>query len=267
MNAQGVWGNWSKTWSFTAHGPAYPLNVTLAYDPAKDEGILRWQANSVGNRPVKYRVYGSDEMGFTISDTKYRHMGGPIAAYDSLEKGWFPANFIGETTGTEMPVLGYAVASPAANRTYYRVVAVDDQGKRSGPSDFATCPRPVIYSTPVATAKVGAEYRYQARVTRSLGQLTTRSQENREVNDYYEIEKPAYRLDQGPAWLKIDGATGVLSGTPNAAGKVEVAVTAIDSRNVRNLDEKAWIWGVEKVLSTATEQSAPATQKFTIVVE
>ncbi len=276
MNEQGVWGDWSKTWSFTAHGPAYPLNLTLAYDSAKDEGTLRWQANSVGNRPVKYRVYASDEMGFTISDTKYRLPGGSLPELDSLEKvsttrnrpaSWFPANFIGETTSTEMQVLGCGVASPAANKTYYRVVAVDDRGKRSGPSDYVTSPRPVIYSKPVETAKVGAEYRYQARVTRSYGELITRMNGGHEAEGYFEIEKPAYKLEQAPAWLKIDAATGLLSGTPDAPGKVAVAVTAVDSRQVQDLDEKAWIWGQEKVLSTATKQSDPATQKFTIVVE
>ena len=47
------------------------------------------------------------------------------------------------------------------NKTYYRVVAVDGEGKRSGPSDFAEGPRPLIYTQPVATAKMGTEYRYQ----------------------------------------------------------------------------------------------------------
>ncbi len=288
MNAQGVWGDWSKTWSFTARGPAYPLGLTVQYDPVKDAGILRWQANAVGSRPVKYRIYGSDEVGFTISDKKYRHTTGSFIEFDDLEKisgkkspgkadmtapgmagkaEWFPANFIGESTAAEMPVLGCSVAFPAANKTYYRVVAVDAQGKRSGPSDYATSPRPVIFSKPVATAKVGAAYRYQARVTRSLGQLTLRVKEGHELSGYYEIEQPAYKIEQGPAWLKIDEATGILSGTPDAAGKVEVALTAIDNRPVRNLDEKAWIWGRERVLSTSNEPSAPATQKFTIVVQ
>src|SRR5262249_33636681 len=31
-DAQGVWGPWSNTWSFTPRGPAPPLNVKLDYD-------------------------------------------------------------------------------------------------------------------------------------------------------------------------------------------------------------------------------------------
>ncbi len=266
MNAQGVWGPWSKTWSFTARGPAYPLNVTVDYDQGKDAGTLRWQANSVGRRPAKYRVYGSDEKGFTIADKKYKSLVGVTKELADWNP-WFPANFIGETTATEMAVLGRGIALPGANKTYYRVVAVDEQGKRSGPSDFATSPRPVIYSQPVQTAKVGAEYRYQAQTTRSLGDLTLRMQGSHGVNGFFDIEKPVFTLEQGPSWLKIDAATGLLSGTPDAPGKVEVAVTATDTREVRTLDQKVWIWGGEKVLSTTNVRSTPATQKFAINVQ
>ena len=49
---------------------------------------------------------------------------------------------------------------------------------------------------------------------------------NDQVSGYFDIEKPKFALDQGPAWLKIDEATGVLYGIPDATGKVQVAVTA-----------------------------------------
>ncbi len=267
MNAQGVWGPWSKTWSFTPRGPAYPLNVTVDYDQGKDAGTLHWQANSVGRRPAKYRVYGSDEKGFTIADKNFQSTVGVTKEEMAAWNPWFPANFIGETTGTEMAVLGHDVTLPTANKTYYRVVAVDEQGKRSGPSDFAASPRPVIYSKPVEIAKIGAEYRYQAQATRSLGALSSRMKGGNQVNGYFDIEKPAFTLEQGPSWLKIDQATGILSGTPDAAGKVEVAVAATINHEVRKLDESALIWGAEKVVSTATEKLGPATQKFVIVVQ
>ena len=77
---------------------------------------------------------------------------------------------------------------------------------------------------------------------------------------------PSLAPDQGPAWLKIDQATGVLHGTPNAPGKVEVAVTAAIDRKVRRLDEKALAWGNEKVLATSMERVGTTTQKFVIDV-
>jgi hypothetical protein len=183
-----------------------------------------------------------------------------MAAWDP----WFPANFIAETAATELAVLGAGVDLPAANKTYYRVVAVGEKGKRSGPSDYAAAPRPVIYSKPVVAAKVGAEYRYPVGVVRSLGDLSARMKGGDQISGYFDIEKPKFTLDQGPAWLKIDEATGLLSGTPAAAGKVEVSVTVGLDRTVRKLDEKALIWGGEKVLSTAPERVGAATQKFVI---
>jgi hypothetical protein len=267
MNDKGVWGPWSKTWSFTARGVACPVDVTVDYDQAKGVGTLKWKANPAGKRPAKYRVYGSDEKGFTIGDQRYQGTVGISKEDMSAWNPWFPANFIAETTATELVVMGSGVSLPAANRTYYRVVAVDEQGKRSGPSDYATGPRPIIYSQPVLTAKVGAEYRYPVLANRSLGDLTARMRGNDQVSGYFDIEKPKFAIEQGPAWLKIDAATGVLSGTPAAAGKVEVAVTATIDREVRKLDERALVWGNEKVLSTATERVGVATQKFIIDVQ
>jgi hypothetical protein len=76
-----------------------------------------------------------------------------------------------------------------------------------------------------------------------------------------------FALDHGPAWLKIDSATGALSGIPDATGKVEVVITATVNREARKLDEKALVWGNEKVLSTAVEPVGAATQKFVINVQ
>ncbi len=137
MNDQGVWGPWSKTWSFTPRGPAYPMDVTLDYDSSRGLGILRWKANPIGRRPAKYRVYGSDEKGFTIADQSFQGTVGVTKDEMAAWNPWFPANFIAETQATELAVMGCDINWPAANKTFYRVVAVDAQGKRSGPSDYA----------------------------------------------------------------------------------------------------------------------------------
>src|SRR5262249_11473165 len=72
-NERGVWGPWSKTWSFTPSGPAQPVEVTLEPTKGADgKVILRWKPNPAGRKPVKYRVYGSDEKGFSVSDAPYR---------------------------------------------------------------------------------------------------------------------------------------------------------------------------------------------------
>jgi len=266
MDAKGVWGPWSKTFSFTARGAAYPLDVKVDWDEAKAAGTLKWQPNPVGRRPAKYRVYGSDEKGFTVMD-KPRQLDLGISAKNDMApwSPWAPPNFIAETTDTRLAVMGPDV-HPAGNKTYYRVVAVDARDKRSGPSDYASGPRPVIYTKPPRTAKVGQRYQYQAKANRSLGDLSARMQGGNQVGGYFHVEKPKFALAQGPAWLKIDEATGLLSGTPEAPGRAEVAVTVTIDRQVRKLDEKALVWGRENVLSTAAERVGSATQRFVIDV-
>jgi hypothetical protein len=186
-----------------------------------------------------------------------------MAAWDP----WFPANFITETAATELAVIGTEVDVPGANKTYYRVVAMDEQGKRSGPSDYATAPRPVVYSQPKLTAKVGASYHYQVRVNRSLGDLGSRMRNSEQVSGYFDIEQPRFAIERGPAWLKLDEQTGVCSGIPETAGRVEVVVTVHLEREVRKLDEKLLAWGNERVLSTGIERVGAATQSFVITVQ
>ena len=69
-------------------------------------GTLHWKANPVGRTPVKYRVYGSDEKGFTIADQPYQSVVGVTKQAMAAWNPWFPANFIAETTATELAVLG-----------------------------------------------------------------------------------------------------------------------------------------------------------------
>ena len=83
-------------------GPAYPLEVTLRYDQGTQTGTLRWKPNPVGRQPAKYRIYGSDEKGFTVSDVPYKVNVGVSKELPSQ----FPANFIAETTATELTVIG-----------------------------------------------------------------------------------------------------------------------------------------------------------------
>ncbi len=167
-NGKGVWGPWSKTWKFTPGGPAQPLDVTLEL-PKEPEGkaTLRWKPNPVGRKPVRYRVYASDEKGFTVSDEPYRINVGQSKDVPAQS----PANFVAETMNAELVVLGPGVELPNANKAFCRVVAVDEKGKPSGSSDYAAVVRPFIFSKPANTAKVGTEYRYRVSTVRSLGDL------------------------------------------------------------------------------------------------
>jgi hypothetical protein len=267
MNAKGVWGAWSKTWNFVPRGPVYPIDVRIETDPSTGANVLRWKANPVGRLPAKYRIYGGDEKGFTIADQPHQGTVGVTKSEMQPWNPWFPANFIAETTAAELPVLGSGVDLSSANKTYYRVVAVDQRGKRSGPSDYATAPRPVIYSQAVTAARVGRPYRYQVRANRSLGDLSARMKEKEQVSGYFDIEQPRFQIEKGPTWLSIDVSTGVLSGTPDVPGRVEVLVSVGLDREERQLDEKILAWGNEKVLSARTERVGTTTQQFVVTVE
>ncbi|HMF16648.1 MAG TPA: hypothetical protein VKE98_05540, partial [Gemmataceae bacterium] len=149
-NAKGVWGAWSATWSFTPRGPGSPIDVALAVDRDRGAGVLRWKPNPTGRKPAKYRIYGSDEKGFTISDEPYK----AIVGVSKVVSPNRPANYVTEVSASEAAAIGAEINLPNANRAYYRVVAVDEKGNRSGPSDFAEAPRPIIWSRPVTSAKV-----------------------------------------------------------------------------------------------------------------
>jgi hypothetical protein len=261
-NEQGVWGPWSVAWTFTQRGAVPPTDVTLAVDRDRGVGVLRWKPNPMGRTPVKYRIYGSDEKGFTISDEPYKAVVG-VSKVVSPNR---PASFMTEVSATEAAVIGAEINLPNANRAFYRVVAVDENGNRSGPSDFAEAPRPILWSRPVTVAKVGSEYRYALAAIRSLGDLRTRVVDGKETMNYWDIENPRFTLQQGPPWLQIDEHTGVLSGVPERPGKVVIAVTATIEREVRNLDERALSWGQEKTLSTSTQRVGKATQMFSLEI-
>jgi acetyl esterase/lipase len=272
-NTKGVWGPWSKTWSFIPGGPAQPVEVTLEPAAMPDGGVgrpapsagkvlLRWKPNAAGTKPVKYRVYGSDEKGFSVSDEPYRRTVGQSKDLPAQA----PANFVAETTKTELVVLGAGLDLPNANKAFYRVMAVDDKGKRSGPSDYAAAPRPFICSKPPEAAKVGKEFRYQVSTVRSLGDLRLRIVDGKEVASFWEIERPQFVLVQGPKWIRIDEGSGVLRGVPDAAGNADVVVKVTLERSVRRLDEGRLSWGLELVKEVVTEKVGSATQRFRIRV-
>jgi hypothetical protein len=177
-----------------------------------------------------------------------------------------PANFVTEVAANELTVIGSEVGLPNANRAYYRVVAVDDRGRRSGPSDFAETPRPLLYSLPATAAKVGSEYRYALGTVRSLGDLRTRVVDGREMISYWDVEMPRFAMASGPAWLKIDARSGVVSGVPDRPGDFDIVVTATIDREDRRPDARLLSWGIEKIVSTSTQRVGVATQKFTITV-
>jgi hypothetical protein len=131
-----------------------------------------------------------------------------------------------------MVVVSTAATAAAANRVFYRVVAIDAHGTRSGCSDYAELPHPFIYSRPSATAKVGRTYTCQLKSLRSLGDYQCRQDplvdQKRYAYRFWDGEQCTYEMISGPPWLTIEPTTGVLSGRPDSddVGSAVVRVEA-----------------------------------------
>ena len=223
-DARGVWGPWSEVWSFVPRGPAPPKNVHIEVAADGLTATLRWQPGNGGRQPVAYRVYGSDEKGFTVSDEPYE-----VNVGNQKEKLQtpFPANFVAHTRTTELPVIGASVDLPNANKAYYRVVALDANGNRSWSSDYASAPRPFIIADTAIAARAGEEFSYQIRTIRSLGDLRCRTIDKSPYNaNFWDVEKPVFELLSGPDWLTMDPEGGLLHGTPDAPGLYTIELGA-----------------------------------------
>jgi hypothetical protein len=240
-NDQGVWGPWSGAWSFQCRAPGVPLSATAHPDAAAATVTLTWQPNPQGAKPAQYKVYASDEKGFTASDTEFPVFMGrgfcdtmeQFQAKTGNEPGSgnakTPASLLTVADRIECQVVGPDLTYPNANKAYYRVVAVDADGVESGPSDYAEAPRPFLFTVPPTTARIGQPYRYDAKSLLSLGHLTCKGGYNAA---FWDREKVTWELAKAPAWLAADKATGVLSGMPaaDAAGTHEVVLLATNSR-------------------------------------
>ena len=151
-SAEGVWGPWSKTFAFSADAPAVPVNPSAHFDPQTRTVTVGWEPGARGAAPVRYRVYGSSERGFTPSDKPYVVHGG----VDGMKNT--PPNLLLETDGP-----GRSVTLPSELwRPYYRVLALDSKGRPSGYSGQAELQRPLIVTAKLPEGKRSSYY--EARV-------------------------------------------------------------------------------------------------------
>jgi hypothetical protein len=111
------------------------------------------------------------------------------------------------------------------------VVAVDENGNESGPSDYAEFPRPFIYGRLPDKLKVGQDFTHKPGVIASIGDLKSKGGYNAA---FWDREYLSFALVQAPEWLKIDVETGEISGTPGTEeiGKHDVILRVTDSRGM-----------------------------------
>ena len=203
----GLWSAWSAVWAFTPDGPGLPFNLRLTVDRNDRTATLLWDKSEEDVFVPHYEVYGSDERGFTASREPYE-------VFKGGEEGTAhePANLIGTSENNTMRVIG----DGGANRCYYRVVAVDAKGHRSGPSDHVEAPRPFLYSEHPPAIPANTTVTHQFRAIRSIGDLRAVSDgPHRYQLAFREGDVLRYLLDEGPSWLSLDEASGLLTLTPH----------------------------------------------------
>jgi len=239
-DATGVWGPWSRTWRFRIRAPGVPLDLKLI--PDKRGGfILKWHPNPRGQPPAAYKVYGSDERGFSASDAEhlvYRGKGfvKTMEEYsrkpaDAPGTGLVktPSNLIARVAETSLRVVGPDLKLPNTNKAYYRVVAINAAGNESGPSDYVEVPRPFVFTRPERTAQVGKPYRYQPRVVRSIGDLRCRRSKTSSYNAaFWDREEHTFTAIRVPQGLSLDAEAGVISGKPARPGTFAVEFKVSD---------------------------------------
>jgi hypothetical protein len=215
-NKQGLWGKWSPIWKFKWQGPKIPINLKSTI---QGQNItISWQPNQQGERPVRYEVYGSNERGFTPSKKEYEVMG----------LGMQPGNLLCTTTETKLLVVSPEAKKAAMNCSFYRVIAIDETGVASGPSELLELPHPFIYSKPVTKARIDRLYSYQVKTLNCIGDLQYRYAEP--IKDFWEKEGYEFELIQKPAWLTVDKNSGLIKGTPGSADKGTHRVTVVCHR-------------------------------------
>lgn len=248
--ANGMWGNWSETWSFTWTGPTVPQKVALD-QKGEDKFTLTWAPNPSGTKPVRYKVYGSNEKGFSV--------GGEVI--QKLHQG--PPIVMEEIKRPKLVVGGRKAKGALANLAYYRVVAVDKQGVESCPSEYVELPRPLVTSTPVTKAKVGEAFQYAIQAVTSMGDVQRRYDEPGDA--YWEKESLRFEKVSGPDWLSVDARTGVVQGTPTEkAPKTEVVIritTAFDDEVKPEATQAAVFIAAKEKMVKSTEHRFMVTVK------
>ena len=188
---------------------------------------LTWNAPDTGSQVDHYEVYGSDERGFSISRVSY-----PVVVGGDEGVRAMPPNLLAETGDISLQISNHCAEADQPVPCFFRVVAVDASGSRSGASDFVSSPRPFIYSVPPRHAVRSATTSYQLLCTRSCGDLRSISDgPTRYQAAFRDGDTLCYLLNEGPPWVSL-GEDGVLVATPgvDAVGTHTVTIRVLNGQ-------------------------------------
>jgi hypothetical protein len=220
---EGVWGRWSKVFSFSTQAPAVPMETAAQFDRDTRSATLSWNPGKGGTEPVCYRVYGSAERGFTASDTAYVYHAG----LDGIKQS--PPNLLFETdgsqTGCELAVEFW--------RPFYRIAAVDSKGCESGPSAMAELAHPLILTSKLPEGSSSSLYQARVEVCASIGHLVSADENGKAYQMRFRNgDDLAFELTGAPDEVSINCESGLIAGylPSDSAGEYEILVTVKDQR-------------------------------------
>jgi hypothetical protein len=222
-SADHVWGPWSKTYVFSTIAPAVPVDVTANFNRADRAVQLTWQAGKDGTQPVSYRIYGSEERGFTAHDHRYEYNDGLQGTQ------WAAANLLLETHSGK----GSVALPEALWRPYYHVVAVDGKGRLSGPSALTELSHPLIATSQLPSAIESQFYKTQIVTSTSIGHLVSADENGKSYQMKFRYgDELAFDMTGAPTGLSIDGQ-GVISGFigDSKPAKYDITIQVTNRRN------------------------------------
>ncbi len=210
-NTNGIWGQWSEVKQFQVSIPGIPTDLKLTIEESRV--YLSWKNSNEGTMPILYKIYGSNEKGFSSNDESYKHYIGQGYCSSVEQCYWNKAsnfeeqvapNYYNSTSSTSTQIVGQNLQLNNANKSFYRVVAVDKNGIESGPSDYIEVPSPFVYSIP-GLAISGENYNYEIKSTVSIGNLTWPDGVGEPA--FWRTKKLTCELQVGPTWLNISPST------------------------------------------------------------
>jgi len=229
-SAEGIWGPWSDRFSFRVVAPAVPIQTAATFDPTQRSALLSWSAGPGGTQPVGYRIYGSDEKGFKPSDQPYVYDAGLAGPKE------VPANLLYEVDGPEN---SWQIPSRLW-RPFYRIAAVDSEGRESGTSIMVELKHPLVITEELPKGKAGSFYQAQIEVSTSIGHLVSQTENGKPYQMRFRNgDELKFALSGAPEGISIRVTDGLIAGylSPQAIGKYALAISVVDERSGHR-DEK-----------------------------
>ncbi|MEE3336938.1 MAG: hypothetical protein VX255_11135 [Candidatus Latescibacterota bacterium] len=238
---EGVWGPWSEPAHFRVAAPGLPVAASLAMDGERRIGVLQWHPNAQGTPPVAYEIHGSDERGFSARRESYEML---VSNEAEPHRQTEPSNLLAVIDAGPNPqfqVIG-PTTDEALARPYYRIVAVDEAGVRSGPTSMIEAPRPFITTPLPPQIAAGETTTVQVSCLRSRGDLRAQSEgPRRYFQAFRDGDQVEFLLDEGPNWISLDAVTGCLSLSPPAKGALGNHTVTLRVHNGRGgVDVVGW---------------------------